>query len=603
MKLKPSIKRARSAIAVGGSLMLLLAGKVMAIAPPHVSDEQLASYPIVVVAKWERAPVTDHNQYSNGGQVCVNFESHTSLNILTVIKGDVGQGKHDLMLIYGITWNDDGTFINSGTSTEMLGDVDDVTKPCLWFLRKTRSWDTKIKDEMLTVGNYREVQPLELKDFFVALGGRSARTDVPKLLARDKPNLSRRVLRYICGDEWPWPYDNDWPYDKPVKRGNLLRDEASRVWSFFQSAAQEERPLAASVYAELAGKECIANIRTVLDDRNPELRGIAVGVLAHYRDVASLDRFARAVEGLDDGTIACQVVKQLSAWKDERVVPALISFLQNDAFAYQIGDDIGVPALKAKRALAEITGQEFPFDVGASQKAWQAAVLANDKAGRKRALGELAPGGETPLAAAAIGLPTKEMSEGLKKLYGSLEKGDVVISVRLRNVSSRPATILKYPSQVETTSPSGCSDYSLAAGKAVGKDRKVEFVTIQPREETVIEAVVGEDFLIANPTVRRLRFCYRENGHRQNVKAWIGSIDVEFGSDWKYKRELKKVEEFWKNGNLKATGTTVNGVAFGEWNYFNEQGDRVRVEYPGSGRGTAICNPEHPENKGAGKRH
>ncbi|RIK84717.1 MAG: hypothetical protein DCC68_00005 [Planctomycetota bacterium] len=95
---------------------------------------------------------------------------------------------------------------------------------------------------------------------------------------------------------------------------------------------------------------------------------------------------------------------------------------------------------------------------------------------------------------------------------------------------------------------------------------------------------------------------YLASGKSQGVTAWIGTVQVQFGEDWKYNRTARHVEETWPNGNLKATGMTVNGKKLGEWNYFNEAGDRIRIEYPGTGRGTAICSPEHPENKGAGRR-
>ena len=124
----------------------------------------------------------------------------------------------------------------------------------------------------------------------------------------------------------------------------------------------------------------------------------------------------------------------------------------------------------------------------------------------------------------------------------------------------------------------------------------------KPTEEITFETILINDFLIAKPAERRLTLSYLSNGNHQGVKAWIGTILVEFGTGWKFKREVKHIELTWENGNLKATGTTVNGVKHGEWNYFNEQGDRIRIEHPGTGQGTAVCNPEHPDNKGAGKR-
>ena len=84
------------------------------------------------------------------------------------------------------------------------------------------------------------------------------------------------------------------------------------------------------------------------------------------------------------------------------------------------------------------------------------------------------------------------------------------------------------------------------------------------------------------------------------MKAWIGAVQVEFGPKWKGQRKLEIVEEKWPNGNFQTKGLTMNGEKYGEWHYFNEDGDRIKsVDY--SRGGTATRNPEHPDNKGAGK--
>jgi HEAT repeat protein len=576
-------------------------GDATAIAPPHVSDVELAKYPIIVVAQWEKAPFVENNRHVSENAID-RIESYTRLKVLSVVKGKVEAGDHELLVGPWISWKDDGTFLNSASSTLLLGDVPDVTKPSLWFIERTRSWDEKRKDEYLTASNYREVQPIELKAYFEALGGRDAEKDVPKLLASKEPAVTFRVLNYISGEHWPWPFvsniEDGFDFGQPDERGKVLSGEADRVWALMQSGNEDIRPLAAAIYADLRGKESVAKLRTLLDDKDPEARGVGAAVLARHRDGESLDRLAAAVAELDNSSLACHLIKELAAWKDERVVPALIGFLQNDDLAYQYGDDLGVPALKAQVALREITGHEFPFDVETSRKAWQEGLRIDDRTERAKALAKSAPGGRTPLVATAVGTPTKEMSDALKKRYDKLDEDEFVIAVRVRNLSSLPVTVLEVPSGIAFGWPGG--HHGGAGG--TDDDDKLEFTTIAPTAETALEVVVTEDFLIAEPATRHLKLSYLANGKRQNVKAWIGSIDVRFGDEWEYKREIKHVEETWPNGNLKAVGTTVNGHKLGEWNYFNEDGDRIRIAYPGTGRGTAICNSEHPENKGAGKR-
>ena len=76
-------------------------------------------------------------------------------------------------------------------------------------------------------------------------------------------------------------------------------------------------------------------------------------------------------------------------------------------------------------------------------------------------------------------------------------------------------------------------------------------------------------------------------------------VKAAFGQGWKEpERKRQKVEEKWPNGNFKVVGQTMNGQKCGKWEYYSEAGDRIRiVDYEG---GTAECNPEHPDNKGAG---
>ena len=554
------------------------------------------------MAQWENIPFTSNHQVENEeylGKVITKSEYYTRLKILSVVKGNVEPGDVDLMLLRGISWNEDGTDVSSGTSTDMPGDVGDLKQPCLWFLSKTRSWDESRKEEYLTASHYREIQPLALKEFYLAMGTPEARAVVPKLLSTDQLDVANRVLLFLCGDEWPWPYRDDLFFGNRKKEKILIHEEAQRVWNFIQSDSKELRPLATSVYAELSGNEGIANIRTLLVDPDPNVRGIAVGILAQHHDQESFGHFANSLKQVTDGNIVCEAIKSLTAWGDERVVPSLIGFLQNDKFSYQYGDDLGIPALKAQQALTLITDHEFPFDVELSQRAWDEAVRIGDKADRKRLLEQLAPGNRAPLVASAIGLPRKVIGVELKKQHDELLEGQSVVTIRLRNVSSRPVTILKEPSMEERST--GSSSYSYGSGADV-ENKLQEFRTLEPNESIEFEIVLTDDFLNRELSERRLRYSYLNNGNRQGLKAWIGSIDVEFGPEWKATREVKQEEEFWENGNLKAAGPTVNGQKLGEWNYFNLQGDRIRIEYFGTGRGTSICNPEHISNKGTGKR-
>lgn len=261
-----------------------------------------------------------------------------------------------------------------------------------------------------------------------------------------------------------------------------------------------------------------------------------------------------------------------------------------DTFAYQSGEDVGIPALKARKALYEITGHWFPYDVAASAGVWKKVAAIRDSNERKKLLKELLPENEIPLVAELIGSPRKAKDKA---------GDDSIVTVRVRNASGQDITITKLPTGVDQSCP------GFSSSGPFGKDMaKKDFLTLKPLEWTDFEVTLDNNFLIAEPKGRSLKLDYRENGNSFGVNAWIGSLKVEFGANWKEERKVEKVEEFWPNGNLKVTGQTVNGQKHGEWHYFNEDGDRIaKVKYNVNlVSGVTECNPDHRNNKGAGKR-
>lgn len=270
--------------------------------------------------------------------------------------------------------------------------------------------------------------------------------------------------------------------------------------------------------------------------------------------------------------------------------------LQNNDFAYQYGDDLGIPALKAHQALKNVTGHWFPFDVEQSATAWAKAKEIRDPEERLAMLRNLIPGDEFPLKAELVGEPTYLESEDL------VPRQDVAVTIRLHNISPQPVTILREPSQISMDWPGGSSTLYHGGGVPHGEITAQTFVTLDPAQHRSFNIRLSSPFLLAEPGRRSLGISYQNNGNDLGVKAWIRTLKVGQSDDWKEPRVIKQVEETWPNGNLKASGNTTNGHKTGEWNYFNEKGDRIKTVYHGEGRGTAICNPEHPDNKGAGIR-
>jgi len=556
-------------------------------APPYIGDRELAESPIIVVARWDKADFLSHHRYradEGVGRVITKIEAFTTLEVLRSIKGDVKVGRHRLMVGGGIGWSQDGTYVSSATSTEIPGDVSDVTSTNIWFLTKQRSWDEKDKEEYLCIDNHREIQPLILEAYFEALRSKNPDRAVPQLLKSDNPEVIHRALRYVCGDQWPWPYDSEFTerYLSPGKRGNPLPDEADRVAGVMTRAQlQDLRPMAAAVYAQLKGKTGGAVLAGLLADTDANVRGMAVALLVRQQDASAIDALMGAVNGITNGWMACKIIEAIQTWGDSRLAPMLIGFLQNGDSAGFSGDDLLIPAIKARQALEAMTGHVFPYDVAASSAAWKKVEGIKDVDERKRLLSSLLPCSSHPLTVEVVGSTRKAF-------------------LRVRNVSEVNVTVARRPSYGHQSCPG--ASYGCGLGDEAQVRGKEDFVTLQPGDNQQFSVDLKDGFLLADPASRKMTVVYDNNGSQFGVNAWIGTITVSFGSGWAEERKTETIEETWPNGNLKATGETVNGQRFGEWNFFNEQGDRTEIIYYASNRGSAKCNPEHPSNKGAGRR-
>ena len=174
------------------------------------------------------------------------------------------------------------------------------------------------------------------------------------------------------------------------------------------------------------------------------------------------------------------------------------------------------------------------------------------------------------------------------------DDGRVAVKIQIRNTGVHELRITRSPCNVSTNDP--------GASSSIGTEVEEDFVSIGPEENHEIQVSVSQSFLNADPLKRTLEISFYCANGKLGENQWVGTLSVHPSKSWTEVRVERNVEETWDNGILKATGKTMNGQRFGAWHFFNEQGDRIRIEYPSSGRGTAICAPEHPTNKGAGLR-
>lgn len=465
-------------------LLLGLAGPARAIPPVFVSDAELAAHPVLVVAKWEKAPFA-----RRGPDDPKVYGTRTKLVVTRVIRGEIEPGVHEVLLGHRIVWGEDGGIVISNTSTMMIGDVEDVAKPNLWFLRN--------EGGRLGAITYRAVQPLSLEAYFAALAGEEPEKAVPALLSTSRdPETLRRVLRYVLAGGSGWPYD-----DLDPKEAALRTDAADAVAALLDGPVGEVRWQAASTFARLRGKAAHPRLRELLGDADPAVRAVAAGLLARARDEALIPVLVAAVEPIREGFWAVEVLQELEGWEDLRLVPGVAAFLGHDAFVYQMGDDIGIPALAARDILLDLTGHRFPPDPAAAIAAWgEVRDLAPEE--RRARLAELAPWPAEPLTA------------------GIVRRGEGFVA-RVVNRSDSAVTISKLPYQIGMAASSGSSGHGF--GNTEGADG---FLTLAPGESTEFEIDVPA-FLLGGEK-RRGFLLYRQVGAEWGVRAWIGKVSLRF---------------------------------------------------------------------------
>ena len=93
----------------------------------------------------------------------------TEIEIERVIQGDIQPGPHTIMTGFRIGWFEHGGPVIAFWSTEMIGDVREVTEPNLWFLHYKKSWDPADTKTYLLLDTYRSIQPLDREAHFLSL--------------------------------------------------------------------------------------------------------------------------------------------------------------------------------------------------------------------------------------------------------------------------------------------------------------------------------------------------------------------------------------------------------------------------------------------------
>jgi hypothetical protein len=483
----------------------------LALPPPYVTDEKLAQSPIIVVGKWNRAPF---KTYAGSwydwlkDKVETGDEVQTELLVERVIKGDVRPGVHPLLVDSGVSWEPHGGWVEGRASMPALGDVKEVCDSSLWFLAPGCSWDKADRRDFLAIDTYRGVQPLALEAYFAALRSADPDRKIAELLVTEDTEVIHRVLTYLAGGILPWPYEGEELVHcfGCARLREPMRTQAAAVEKLLERKPAEMRRMAMAVYAELAAEKCVPRMRELLEDDDEAVRAIAAGVLVQ-RGAAEAEPIRRAMVGHKETYFACQVIDCLQKWGKAEAAPALIELLQADGAGNQpwCGQDLA--ALRARAALREITGCDFPTDVAAARQAWEKAKAIDDSEVRKAFL-------------------TGRLAYDPRPLEGRIaweREGPVAI---LTNRSTRGLVVAKKPTgfeyhRADFASCSG-SDYQ----RLHGKD---DFQELAPgktlRMKITVELIQRE--LLDRSRAGRLVLHFPMNGNEVGVNAWIGKVEIE----------------------------------------------------------------------------
>jgi hypothetical protein len=297
-----------------------------------------------------------------------------------VIAGDIKAGRHTILVGSDIDWSNSAATVESRSTSIIITDVD-ARRPNVWCLTRASGWIKGDPKTYLAQDTWCGVRHAVLEPYFVALRSKNPTAEVARLLASKESEVVVKAIEWMCGGSIPWPvfvyYGDAWsPASRPKSRA--LIDDIRAMEPLLARKEPEVRFAAACAVGELAGKRSVPQLQRLLSDPAPQVRAVAIVVLARHEDRESSEAINAAVQGIDEAFVANQVIQSLAQWKNSRTAPALIGYLQNDGF--------DSPAVEAQTALKSVTGHWFPLDVEASRDIWKRAREIPDDLKRRSCL-------------------------------------------------------------------------------------------------------------------------------------------------------------------------------------------------------------------------
>jgi hypothetical protein len=502
-------------------LFLLLAfapNAAVAKSPFSISDFDLAESPAIVVAKWDKAPIkvneikVDNVKADNVKADSVfeestlpEYEATTEIEVKRVVKGEVVQGKLEIMIGPGVGWSVNAPELRYKSAiSDATATVENV-----WFLSKLKSRvDAK---EYYCLTHYRGVQPLVLESYFKALAGKDLAGQLPHFLRTDEQIVQSRILSLIAGQDYR-PQHERWPI-RPDGRVPL-KEHANWVRSLIETTGNPKvRRHAVAAYGQVTEDAAsVAFLQSLLKDEDSVVRDTALRTLATNKGRIDGDCLVEAARQLKDPRIVDEVINRLDGWHDVSAAPPLIEFLQNDESADVVNNEWDVPAIHAQQALLRITDHHFPLDVAVSRQAWATARLIHDPNQRLSHLKLTAPNDPKPWKATFV-----------------FEENQPWIEVT--NRSSQTLTLAKQPTQIRFSSTRFLYHLKGRHHEAKVVSNKDDVITVAPGES--FRFVIDTKQLTwmkkgSEADLIPIKISYMSNGNKAGLNSWTGMVTVEY---------------------------------------------------------------------------
>ena len=454
-----------------------------------------ASYPEIVVARWlgpdgpEKEPIDFSNRL-------------VSIEVLETLKGKFRKGRHKLRVRFLL-----GQDPLTGFSMVARPDVRDPSEPAIWFLRYPDGRANRAKG----LATAFEIQPLELKALIEVLIRPNRKRAIGGFLRTHEGILAIQTLKVVAGYSWvslstcetsgkPWS-------PKDVAYGQALDEPIPSQWlavrNKLASPYPQVRMVAARSLASLIGPKSIPYLRPLLADSSPDVRLLAVELLAYFRDARSYREFEKAVPkwsgelGVDRYMECEATLRQLMRIGGASVLAATAKFLAVDCSNAEGLNSSGPSvAILAHRAICETAGYEFPFDPEACIKAFN-GVKGMPKAKWPAAL-------------------LRVLGDYSIRLGATVERKDGFLSLTLTNLSKHPVRLQCGPIQLELTQSQTWGETYISGSKDL-----VKFITLGPEASASMKASLKADE--ADP-IGQVKMEIARVDAKNRLVSWVGSI-------------------------------------------------------------------------------